>query len=50
MSALIALLKPRVMFLVVFTGIAGLLVAPGTLHPVLAAHDPAAVEPIPPGR
>ncbi len=32
-----ALLKPRVMSLVVFTGVAGLVVAPGTLHPVLAA-------------
>ncbi|MFC3123853.1 heme o synthase [Pseudoroseomonas globiformis] len=32
----IALLKPRVMSLVVFTGACGLLVAPGTLHPVLA--------------
>jgi protoheme IX farnesyltransferase len=32
-----ALLKPRVMFLVVFTGIAGLLLAPGAVHPVLAA-------------
>jgi protoheme IX farnesyltransferase len=32
-----ALLKPRVMSLVVFTGIAGLAVAPGNLHPVLAA-------------
>ncbi len=32
-----ALLKPRVMSLVVFTGFAGLVVAPGTLHPVLAA-------------
>jgi protoheme IX farnesyltransferase len=31
------LLKPRVMTLVVFTGIAGMLVAPGSLHPVLAA-------------
>lgn len=30
------LLKPRVMSLVVFSGLAGLLVAPGTLHPVLA--------------
>ncbi len=30
------LLKPRVMSLVVFTGIVGLLLAPGTLHPVLA--------------
>jgi len=33
----IALLKPRVMSLVVFTGFAGLLVAPGSLHPLLAA-------------
>jgi len=33
----IALLKPRVMTLVVFTGMIGLLVAPGHLHPVLAA-------------
>jgi protoheme IX farnesyltransferase len=33
----IALLKPRVMSLVVFTGFAGLVVAPGSLHPVLAA-------------
>lgn len=32
----IALLKPRVMTLVVFSGIAGLLVAPGSVHPVLA--------------
>ncbi len=31
----IALLKPRVMSLVVFTGFIGLLVAPGHLHPVL---------------
>jgi protoheme IX farnesyltransferase len=30
------LLKPRVLTLVVFTGIIGLLVAPGHLHPVLA--------------
>jgi len=30
------LLKPRVMSLVVFTGFAGLMAAPGTLHPVLA--------------
>lgn len=33
----IALLKPRVMSLVVFTALTGLLMAPGTLHPVLAA-------------
>ncbi len=32
----IELLKPRVMVLVVFTGIVGLLLAPGALHPVLA--------------
>ncbi len=33
----IALLKPRVMSLVVFTGLAGMVMAPGELHPVLAA-------------
>ncbi len=32
----IALLKPRVMSLVVFTGIAGMVMAPGSLHPVIA--------------
>jgi len=32
-----ALLKPRVMSLVVFTGFAGLYVAPGSIHPLLAA-------------
>jgi protoheme IX farnesyltransferase len=31
----VALLKPRVMSLVVFTGAVGMLMAPGTLHPVL---------------
>ncbi len=31
----IALLKPRVMSLVVFTGLVGMLIAPGHLHPVL---------------
>lgn len=35
-AAFVTLLKPRVMFLVVFTGLAGLHLAPGTLHPVLA--------------
>ena len=30
----IALLKPRVMSLVVFTGLAGMVVAPGALHPL----------------
>ncbi len=34
----VALLKPRVMSLVVFTGIAGLTLAPGGLHPVLYQH------------
>ena len=32
----LTLLKPRVVSLVVFTGLVGLLVAPGHLHPVLA--------------
>lgn len=32
----VALLKPRVMSLVVFTGAAGLVLAPGAIHPVLA--------------
>ncbi len=32
----VALLKPRVMSLVVFTGFVGLYLAPGALHPVLA--------------
>ncbi len=32
----IALLKPRVMSLVVFTGLAGLVAAPGHIHPALA--------------
>ncbi len=32
-----ALLKPGVMSLVVFTGVCGMLVAPGSLHPLLAA-------------
>ncbi len=32
----LALLKPRVMSLVVFTGFAGLIAAPGRLHPFLA--------------
>jgi protoheme IX farnesyltransferase len=33
----IALLKPRVMSLVVFTGFAGMVLAPGALHPLRAA-------------
>src|SRR5215470_12846571 len=33
----VQLLKPRVMSLVVFSGFAGMMVAPGHLHPVLAA-------------
>jgi protoheme IX farnesyltransferase len=36
-SDFIALLKPRVMSLVVFTGFAGLYLAPGHIHPLLAA-------------
>ncbi len=32
----LALLKPRVMSLVVFTALAGMLLAPGSLHPILA--------------
>ena len=36
-SDFVALLKPRVMSLVVFTGFAGVLVAPGQIHPVIAA-------------
>src|SRR3954466_14189894 len=32
----IALLKPRVMSLVVFTALVGLMIAPGHIHPVLA--------------
>src|SRR3546814_11088447 len=35
-SALVALLKPRVMSLVVFTALTGMLLAPGTIHPALA--------------
>jgi heme o synthase len=34
--AWLALLKPRVVTLVVFTGAVGLIVAPGALHPILA--------------
>jgi len=33
----VALLKPRVMSLVVFTALVGLVAAPGSMHPVLAA-------------
>ena len=32
----IALLKPRVMSLVIFTALVGLVIAPGHVHPVLA--------------
>jgi protoheme IX farnesyltransferase len=35
-SDYVAILKPRVMSLVVFTGVVGLALAPGHLHPVLA--------------
>jgi protoheme IX farnesyltransferase len=37
LSDYVALLKPRVMSLVVFTGFAGMVVAPGELHPLRAA-------------
>src|SRR6202047_2410803 len=37
LSDWIALLKPRVMTLVVFTGLIGLLIAPGHLHPALGS-------------
>ena len=36
MADYVALMKPRVMSLVVFTALVGLLIAPGHLHPVLA--------------
>jgi protoheme IX farnesyltransferase len=36
-SDFLQLLKPRVMSLVVFSGFAGMMVAPGHLHPVIAA-------------
>jgi protoheme IX farnesyltransferase len=35
-SDFLALLKPRVMSLVIFTGLAGLVVAPGSVHPLTA--------------
>lgn len=35
-SDYLALMKPRVMSLVVFTALVGLVVAPGTIHPVIA--------------
>ena len=35
-SDFLALMKPRVMSLVVFTGLVGMVAAPGNLHPVLA--------------
>ena len=34
----LALLKPRVMSLVVFTALAGIVVAPGHVHPLIALH------------
>ncbi|MCW5748519.1 MAG: heme o synthase [Alphaproteobacteria bacterium] len=42
-SDYVALLKPRVMSLVVFTGLVGLWLAPGHIHPVLAAVAVAAI-------
>jgi protoheme IX farnesyltransferase len=35
-SSFFQLMKPRVMSLVIFTGFAGMYLAPGELHPVLA--------------
>ena len=35
-SDYVSLMKPRVMFLVVFTALCGLLLAPGNIHPVIA--------------
>ncbi len=37
-----ALLKPRVMSLVVFTAFAGLILAPGTIHPLMASSPSSA--------
>jgi protoheme IX farnesyltransferase len=42
-SDYVALLKPRVMSLVVFTGLVGLWLAPGHIHPVLAVVAVAAI-------
>lgn len=42
-SDYVALLKPRVMSLVVFTGLVGLWLAPGHIHPFLAAVAVAAI-------
>jgi len=39
----VELLKPRVMSLVVFTGLVGVLIAPGAIHPVTAAIAVAAI-------
>jgi protoheme IX farnesyltransferase len=39
----ITLLKPRVMSLVVFTGLVGLLIAPGRMHPVIAVASVLAI-------
>lgn len=36
-SDYLTLLKPRVMSLVVFTGLVGLMVAPGSIHPIIGA-------------
>ena len=40
-----ALLKPRVMSLVVFTGAVGLIIAPGTIHPSASRHEDTPVAP-----
>ena len=46
----IALLKPRVMSLVVFTGFAGMMVAPGSIHPVIGGVLQYCVRPLPRAR
>ena len=42
-SDFVALLKPRVMSLVVFTGFAGMMIAPGSIHLELVPGAPTAV-------
>ena len=37
-ATIIALLKPRVMSLVIFTALVGIVLAPGHVHPVIALH------------
>ena len=39
-----SLLKPRVMSLVIFTGFAGMFIAPGAMHPLVSAISLFAIE------